>query len=376
MSGSSCRASDSTMPAYWPRERRRRVACRARRRSRSSPTRATGSCRSPLRRRRRCRRRRRGRTSRGNRSSPSRLRMNSVCDTPRSRPNDSSTRALAAFSASAVAIAVGQRARDEDAAFVRHRHRRRAVAAGRGEDDRVDRRRASRRDRRRRGRTARAGTRAARRRAPSRICQSSSADPIFLMPMAAACERGLSTHGGVTRDVHSSIASWLTTWTNSGQGIRAARARERIASLSRKARPVVSPMPGTCRYSRSIAAVSTSKSSSATMRSSRSVRARYAAPLRMSLSRHVAADVVERVDRLARPVGVAQRLVGERAARGSPGGGTRAGTRRPCGRWRCRASSGAWDSLPRQSWMRDAAVFSGASGGLAAVLPFRYWSNQ
>ena len=129
--------------------------------------------------------------------------------------------------------------------------------------------------------------------------------------MAAACARGFITHGAGTRAIHSATVSWLSTCTKSGQVIPAERARFRIASLSRKALAVVCPMPGTCRYSRSMAASSTSKSSSATIRSMRLRLRDVGGALADVCVGHVAAQVEELVDRLARPVGLAQLLLGQ-----------------------------------------------------------------
>ena len=63
---------------------------------------------------------------------------------------------------------------------------------------------------------------------------SSSRSSTFLMPIAAADERGFSTHGGGTRAAQSSTSSSLNTAVNSGTGIPSVRACTRIASLSRK----------------------------------------------------------------------------------------------------------------------------------------------
>ena len=236
--------------------------------------------------------------------------MNSVCDTPRTQPERSQHARVDFRQRRGRPIVLRQRPGHEDAAFMRDRHRRSAVAARRGEDDppiedeRVDvidvagnelledvvRLRVAKR---------------------SSVCQRTSLGIDLLDADGRRLRARLQDPRGRHARRPVAEAAWFTTWMKSGQRMPAPRARARMASLSRKARLVVSPIPGTCRYSRSIAAISTSKSSSATMRSSRSSRARKAAPLRMSALRHVAPDEVEGVDGLAGPVRVAQLLVGE-----------------------------------------------------------------
>ena len=56
----------------------------------------------------------------------------------------------------------------------------------------------------------------------------------FLIPMAPASIRGLSTHGGGTRSVNSLTFSSFSRWTKSGTSKPASIAFIRIASLSRK----------------------------------------------------------------------------------------------------------------------------------------------
>ena len=182
-----------------------------------------------------------------------------------------------------------------------------------------------------------AGARTARARSPacaspsaSRICHSSSAEPIFLMPIAAACERGFRTQGGADARGPLVDGGVVHDVDELGAADRRRCARGRASRACRGTRaPSSRPCPGTCRYSRSIAAVSTSKSSSATMRSSRSVRARI---------RRALPDVAARACRGGRSRTRRWRRAASRrraafprsgAGRGSPGGGTPRGTRPP-----------------------------------------------
>ena len=131
------------------------------------------------------------------------------------------------------------------------------------------------------------------------------------MPIAAACDRGFMTHGGGTRAVHSLTVSWLSTCTKSGQLMPAERARLRIASLSRNACAVVWPIPGTWRCSRSIAAsldVEVVERDDPIDALGLGEVGGALADVRLG---HVAADVEELVDRLPRPVAVAQLLLGQ-----------------------------------------------------------------
>ena len=226
------------MPAWSRADWREARSCHPRRRFPSWPTRARGSRRLRLRRRPRCTRRPRGRRSRGIASSPSRAWMNSVCEAPR-------------------------RARSSPA---RARSGRAAAPPSR---DRSGQRRRSRRSRLR-ARPPSAACRyrlaIANRMRPSndnrvdvidvaghelledvvRLCvarassvrQSSSCDASLRMPMAAACERGLRTQGGGIALCPVALSpAWLSSVDEVGAGdAAAARARVRIASLSRKPR--------------------------------------------------------------------------------------------------------------------------------------------
>jgi hypothetical protein len=108
----------------------------------------------------------------------------------------------------------------------------------------------------------------------------------LLDPDRAADDRGFSTHGGGTRAAQALTSSSVNTGEN-GTGMPRLFAFTRIASLSRNRLAVVRPMPGSCRCSRSIAPISTSKSSSAAMRS---MRWRVAIPSTVRLIRRSSAS--------------------------------------------------------------------------------------
>ena len=236
--------------------------------------------------------------------------MNSVCDTPRSRPNDFSTRAFSAASATASGIAGRERPRHEDAGVVRHDERRRLVAARAREahleveDDRVDVEDVARDELLEQ--VVGAAVAEHLERAPQL-----AADARRRIPSAAACARGLSTHGAGTSDVQLVISASFNVCTNDGQGSPALRARRRIASLSRK--------PARRRLAHAgheqVLAQHRRQLDVEVVERDDAVDALGAGQVRGALAdvveRHVAAEVVERVDRLARPVGVAELLFGE-----------------------------------------------------------------
>ena len=130
------------------------------------------------------------------------------------------------------------------------------VAAGQRRRGPAGRTRSSRRGRRRRARTARAGSRPARRRARSTACPQlvrSRPSSGCRSPPPASAASAPTAADTRRRPVGESRRGSGRARTR-GRGCPAARARVRIASLSRKPRAVVSPIPGTRRYSRSIAA--------------------------------------------------------------------------------------------------------------------------
>ena len=103
----------------------------------------------------------------------------------------------------------------------------------------------------------------------------------------------------------------MTTWTNSGQRMPALRARKRIASLSRNAARRRLAHAGhaevLAQHRGGLDVEIVERDDAIEPLGAREVRGAGADVLRG----HVAANVVEGVDGVARPVGVAQLLLGE-----------------------------------------------------------------
>ena len=129
--------------------------------------------------------------------------------------------------------------------------------------------------------------------------------------MAAACARGFSTHGGGRALVHSAIASWLSAWTNFGQGMPAlARAHAHRQLVAKRAR-------GRFAHARHVQVLAQHRGELDVEVVERDDPIDTLGPrqeggaLADVLERHVAAHVEELVDRLAGPVRVAQLLFGQ-----------------------------------------------------------------
>ena len=118
-------------------------------------------------------------------------------------------------------------------------------------------------------------------------------------PTAASASRAAGTSPR-TRAIRRRSRTWTKSGTRMPAFARPDAHRELVAEVARGRLAHA----GDAQVLAQRAAVSTSKSSSATMRSSARVRARWLTPFSRSSRGDVARDVEELVDRLARPVGI------------------------------------------------------------------------